>query len=288
MLCAVAHARGRSWSWSRRSGNGGVTLSHGPEKATLYLHSNFKYWDAQRVCPFAIPQREYIPYILPHEVTGREGAYLLVHRSRSNLDLDYTLITRRILVGGRFSRRGLNFSKTIRREYLPRPPRNLDDFIVPDDVDPSRPILAFIDPPSNRAEANASVTYTWGPQPPSVATIRARRGPDIISGSSELLLEEEFIDAATHQLDVFCAVFLNERGAYEVAQLFSTDGNPLISTSTKIFAPSAWDGGASVVAHVGEWSGGTTTVLLCQLPNGKLVGVDVESVYVAIEDGWSV
>ncbi|KAJ7773152.1 hypothetical protein B0H16DRAFT_1714053 [Mycena metata] len=233
------------------------------------------------------PAIRYISYPLPREVTGRDDACLLVNRSRVHLDLDYILTTRSILVGGRFSRRGIIFTKTIRREYLPQPPRNLDDFIIPGDVDPIFPITAFIDPPLNREVANASFTYSWGVQPLSITTIKVRRGADRIVFPSEVPLEEEFIDAAAHPVDVFCAVFLNERGTYEVAQLFSMDGHPLIYTSTKIFAPSAWEGGASVIAHVGEWSGGTTTVLLCRLPNGNLVGVDVESMYVAIEDGWS-
>ncbi|KAJ7175522.1 hypothetical protein C8R46DRAFT_1030569 [Mycena filopes] len=202
----------------------------------------------QSTLPAIPPRRAFIRYPLPVEVTGsNRRQYLRVRASRKALDLDYCIIVRVVRVGRRPTGAGMAFARLTVHKYLPQPPRSMSDFIVPPGIRTQLPIDRRLLPPPNRQVANSWLTYTMGGPTHPCSHMLVRHGPDKMMVTVKIPQEEEFIDIRFHRSSVFCSVFTKVDGSYEVAQIFSDHGSPMILATTIIFAPCAWSGGAKVL-----------------------------------------
>ncbi|KAJ7806007.1 hypothetical protein B0H13DRAFT_1929838 [Mycena leptocephala] len=231
----------------------------------------------------------YIPLRLPVEIAGPTPdptSYIYVSSERRELDLDFCTYTRIVRVGPSGADSGFEFVRSTCYQFLPQPPRSAEDFIIPPIINTAGPINKYILPPMDIETALAAVACAPGPSE-SFTIITIRRGPwKTCFRTDRIPRQESFIDLYFHQYDVFCAVFLREGGIYEAVSLYSSDGYRIIWDRTLIFAPSAWVHGAEVLANRGSVSGDKTR-LLCRLQCGDLVTLDVESIWVGIEEGWT-
>ncbi|KAJ7821166.1 hypothetical protein B0H13DRAFT_2377532 [Mycena leptocephala] len=234
--------------------------------------------------------RDHNPYQLPARLTGlnrHPSGYIFVNPMRPGLDLDDCVYLRVIRVGEPWSRAGLEFWRSTCYQYLSLPPGSAEDFILPHPIRPRCPINMCILPPTDRDSALRSVSYASGGPPTTFPVLTIRRGAHVTSLLAfGIEREEGFLDSRYHVYDIFCAVFLAEDGAYEVAQLYSSDGRPVITETSLIFAPSAWNYGARVLANRGRLPGRKNR-LLCGLESGNLILLDVDSSFVAIQEGWA-
>ncbi|KAJ6510134.1 hypothetical protein C8R47DRAFT_1208180 [Mycena vitilis] len=231
---------------------------------------------------------DYTPYRLPVDLVGPEPSclgYIFVHPLRGALDLDYSVVTRIVRVGAADGS-GLEFTRSTCYQYLPQVPRSSADFLVPHTVDSSLPVNVYVLAPTSRETALDAVTYAREYGDTSFAMVNTRYGREQGSFAWDgVPLEETFFDVSRHRRDLFCAVFINDLGVFEVARIFSIRGQGVISATSLIFAPSAWRHAARVVARIGEVSRQTTR-LLCRLSSGDVVKLVVDSAYVDVEDGW--
>ncbi|KAJ7040619.1 hypothetical protein C8F04DRAFT_1177957 [Mycena alexandri] len=124
-------------------------------------------------------------------------------------------------------------------------------FVIPDGVDPGKPINTFIIAPASKDEALMTASSRVLDQTPYIP----RRGEIYV-----------YVGIST----VFCAVFLREGGTYKITRVFYPSGPVLITDKTRIFAPCAWKDGASIVSQDTDVSRGENE-LYCRLDCGTLI-----------------
>ncbi|KAJ7750569.1 hypothetical protein B0H16DRAFT_1724497 [Mycena metata] len=226
------------------TGQAMTTTAHGPTK---YEHPTVDINPPTMDNSSRPPLGEFIHYPLPKGVTGEAGLYMLVNPARIDLDLDYCINLRVVRVGVQGTTAGWEFLRRTHAQYLPQRPRSMADFIVPNSIKTWRPINVFIDPPKSRKEATAAIIYTKGGPPNPRSFLEVRHGPHKTLHIVNIPRDEDFIDIRAHLADVFCSVFQIRKGVYEVAQIFASNGYPVIVETTQILAPGAWVGGAKII-----------------------------------------
>ncbi|KAJ7725049.1 hypothetical protein B0H16DRAFT_1736347 [Mycena metata] len=235
------------------------------------------------------PYRVQFCYQLP---SGRESnafppdAYIIVNRRRLLLDLDYCVHTRVVRVGSQGELSGLEFVRTTYFAYLPGPPRTLEDFTIPPYIDPLLPVETDILPPRTFGDALRAVASVTESSSRSLPTVLLRCGDTTeFFPSFDLQREESLIDLDLHPSDLFCAVFRKQCGAYQVALIFTSLPDGVVTTQSLIFAPSAWRHAAVVLAVRGVVDGSYRR-LVCRLSDRRVILLDIECSRVDIEEQW--
>ncbi|KAJ7665261.1 hypothetical protein DFH06DRAFT_1127594 [Mycena polygramma] len=219
--------------------------------------------------------RDHTAYRLPAALVGpvpHARGHILVNKSRKTLDLDYLVLTRVVQVGVKEYGAGLEFRRSTCHQQSFR--RDL-------------PVNVYIMPPMDyEAAVDAVTVFCPGAIADGLPFATLRRGDSETNQTCTTTRREEaFIDMRHHGDAIFCSVFLDVSGSYEAAIVFARRKDTLISTTSWIFAPSAWMHGAVPVANRGKTTD-THHRLICRLENGDIVKLNVPSVCLGMPDGW--
>ncbi|KAJ6507236.1 hypothetical protein C8R47DRAFT_1066117 [Mycena vitilis] len=186
-----------------------------------------------------------------------------IRRFPSPPDLDFCIIRRAVRVGTLGAEAGLEFW---RRTYLgltPQPPILSSDGYVRPRFDMSRVVNKYIMPPLDYTSAVQAVAWaTTGPQSALPLVTLSISGTIFLR--NDIDREESAVDTDMHPDGLFCVAFLKSSGVYEAAFVLCAGGDPVISESSLIFAPSAWKHAAQVLQNCGNVTGNKHR-LLCQL-----------------------